>query len=273
MYRKILCLVVALSFLGCTYAFAGGAGNCTQPLRKTTKYLGAGAAFEYNYVGERMNDLDNKSGPKSMTVEHISQVYGKVSVGLFDYFNIYGKIGGSNYDLKFVDRPMDATMEIKLHDGLYTGGGINALLPITEMKNLTLGIGADIQGNFYYNSVKEIIRGGQNATGIGGSFYGIDGQNSLYLTCKYDIEKLQASIIPYVGGYHSWIVVGTLTPLTYETRASGYVDKKHFNPAFDVLSFGLLVGVDLDIAKFINLNVEGRFIGETALTTGATIKF
>ena len=271
--QKISLAILLVLCLTCVNAFAGGAGNCVQPLRKTTEDIGVGGAFEYNYVDDRMNELENKWGPRSMKVKHLNQVYGKVVIGLFDNFNIYGKIGGSNYDLEFVDTPQDATMAIDLDNGLYTGAGINALFKITEFEKLSFGIGADVQGNFFYNDVQGITRSGQTATGVSGSFYGIDGQNSIYLTCRYDIESLKTSIVPYVGGYHSWIVVGTAKKLTYETARTGYVDKEHFQAAYDPLSFGLLLGVDVDVAKYVNLNVEGRLIGETAITTGATIKF
>ncbi|MBI5144337.1 MAG: hypothetical protein HZA30_04645, partial [Candidatus Omnitrophica bacterium] len=102
----------------------------------------------------------------------------------------------------------------------------------------------------------------------------VDGQNSVYLTCKYDIDAIKTSIVPYIGGYHSWIVVGTAETLSYSSTITGIpYDEEDYQAAFDVTSFGVLVGVDVDVAEFVNLNVEGRFIGETAITTGATIKF
>ncbi|MCK4463179.1 MAG: hypothetical protein KAU58_02590 [Candidatus Omnitrophica bacterium] len=268
---KAALTVLLISLLMCTSAFAGGSGNCVQPLKTTTDDLGVGGAFEYNYVHKRMNDLNNKKGPKSMKIEHLNQVYGKVIFGAYDDFNIYGKIGGCNYDLEFVDRAQDAKMEIDLKSGIYTGAGINGLFPLMDTDNLSIGF--DVQGNFFYNDVKGITRSGQSGTAIDGAFYGIDGQESVYLTYKFDIDEIETLIVPYMGVYHSWIIVGTAEALTYETPKTGYVDKEHFQAAFDVASFGLLLGVDVDIAKYVNLNVEGRFIGETAITTGATIKF
>jgi hypothetical protein len=158
-------------------------------------------------------------------------------------------------------------------EGLYTGVGLNTLFPVMDVGALTLGIGGDIQGNFFYNDVKGIVRANQTATDVGGSFYGIDGENSVYLTFKYDIEKFKSAIIPYVGGYHSWIAVGTATGLSYSTPRTGSVEKEDYQLAYDFLGFGVLVGMDLGITKWATFNVEGRFLGETALTTGATIKF
>lgn len=271
---RVLCILL-ISLLFCTNAYSGGSGNCVQPLRKTSEYIGVGGAFEYNYVHERMNDLENKWGPKSMKVEHLNQVYGKVTIGLFDNFNIYGKIGGCNYDLEFVDKAQDAKMVIDLEDGLYTGAGINALFPLSDFFDIdNLSIGFDMQGNFFYNDVKSLTRSDQgSSTAVSGAFYGIDGQTSIYLTYNFDIDTIKTSIVPYLGGYHSWMVVGTIKPLSYTTGRTGWVEKEHFQGAYDLMSFGILLGMDIDIIKYVNLNIEGRFGGETALTTGVTVKF
>lgn len=272
--RFVIALICISLVLVCVPAFAGGAGNCVRPIRTTSKWIGVGAAFEYNYMHERMNKLDNKKGPRDMKVEKVNQIYGKGIIGLGDYVNLYGKAGGSNYDLEFVSQTnQDAKYVIDLEDGVYMGGGLNALFPIYTLEPLTFGIGFDIQGNGYLNDVKGITRSGEVATSVTGQFFGLDGQNSLYLTCKYEIESLKTAIVPYVGGYHSWMVIGTSKGLSYDTESSGYVGKKHFQAAYDVLSFGVVFGVDLDIAQFVNLNVEGRLVGETALTAGATVKF
>lgn len=268
----IFIVFIMAAVLVCGLAYAGGAGNCVRPIKTTSKWLGIGGAFEYNYVDERMNDLDNHRGAGDMKITSVSQIYGKGIIGLGDYVNFYGKAGGSNYDLEFVDRSQQDLLVIELEDGVYTGGGINAHFPLTEIDPVSFGVGFDIQGNFFYNKVKSIKRWDRAATAIGGSFYGVDGQNSVYLTCKYDIEPIKTSVVPYVGGYHSWAVVGTYKTLTYEVKDHGYVEED-FQAAYDFLSFGLLVGVDLDVAQYVNLNVEGRFVGETAITTGATIKF
>ena len=267
----VFSLVFSILFIGCS--FAGGSGNCIEPIRTTTDHLGVGAAFEYNYVHQRLNKLNNKQGPKDMEVKNMHQVYVKFDIGLFDNFNLYGKIGGSDYDLSFIARTQNVEMVIDLESGIYTGIGMNALFPLHETKNCTFGIGFDMQSNAYVNDVKDIRRAEEGASGVGGSFYGIDGQNSVYLTCDYNIEKIKTKLIPYVGAYYSWMVIGTLKPLSFETQAAGLVDKKHYQAAFDTASFGITFGMDVDIAKYVVFNIEGRLIGETAITTGATIKF
>ena len=271
MYRKLLSFLVALVFIS-TFAYAGGSGNCIRPLRTTTDYLGAGAAFEYNYVHQRLHDMDNsKSAAKSMKVEHFHQYYGKILFGLGDRFNIYAKIGGAVYDLEFTDKSGDRRMDITLDPGLYTGAGFNTLYPLFDIENLSIGF--DVQGNFFMNSVKDITRSGQGATGVSGSFYGVEGESSVYFTYKFELYEMNTVIVPYVGAYHSWILVGTLESLSYQTPRDGFENNRDFRPAYDLTSFGVLLGVDIDISRFVNINVEGRLVGETAITTGVTIKY
>ena len=272
MKRGIIFSLMVL-VLAYTNAFAGGSGNPIEPLTASTEHVGIGGTFGYNYVHERANTLDNDYGPKDMEVTRLSQVYGKITLGHSDNFNVYGKIGGNSYDLKFVDSAQGAEMEIDFKDGVYTGAGINALFPIKEIADFTIGLGTDFQANFFYNEVENIRRAGENATGIGGAFYGVDGENSVYLTCKYDIEPIKTAIIPYIGAYHSWIFVGTAKALSYDTTIAGNVEDEHFQAASDLAGFGFMLGLDLDIAKYAALSIEGRFGGETAVTTGATVKF
>jgi hypothetical protein len=272
-------IVLALSFIS-TGVFAGGSGDCILPIGSTTEHLGIGAGFEYNYVSDRNNHLDNNHGADNMEIRDVSQVYGKFLVGLGDNYNLYGKIGTSDYSIKFIDRAQDAKMEVDLYRGLYYGIGLNGLYPVMEMSDvpfgsLTFGVGGDIQTNMSINEVKGLNRSGHGSQGesVDGSFYAIDGENSLYVTCAYDIEQLETSIVPYIGMYHSWMIAGTLEGLDYDTELSGYVNNEDFQAAMDFATFGLVFGTDFDIAKYVSVNLEGRFLGETAFTTGVVLKF
>lgn len=273
--KKILYFSALISILAYINAFAAGSGNCLQSLRATTEHLGVGVGFEYEYTDQRMNKLDNTgSAAAEMEIRSFNLLYGKLIIGFSDYFNLYFKIGSGNYDLKFDKRQhRDLKMEIELDNGVYTGTGINTLFPIMEIKDVTLSLGGDIQSNFFHNHIKRITLGNEVASSADGSFYGVNGQNSIYLACKYDIEPIKTSLIPYVGGYHSWILVGSAESLSYDTAHTGHVAEKDYQANYDFASFGLLLGMDADIMEYANLNVEGRFIGETGITVGATIKF
>ena len=275
--RVIALFLVAVFLLTTSYAFAGGSGDCILPLKQTTKFLKTGGAYEYNYVAKRENELQNsQSSMKDLEIRDQWQSYGKITVGVLESTNLYAKIGVTNYKMKMRDKNnLDRVVETQLNDGIYTGLGTNSYFKLADVKPVTFGIGFDLQGNFSHNSISDIFAGGVRMVGVDGTVFAADGEESLYLTCKYDVKMLKTSIIPYVGGYHSWLVVGSAEPVSarFQPETGHWVQNKAIRPGYDVLSFGVLVGCDLDIASFFNLNVEGRFGGETALTTGATFKF
>lgn len=280
MVKKVLCLGLLILLVACTNVFAGGSGNCIETARVKSEHLGVGAvAFEYNLVTERINDLyDGLVDADNIKVEDLSQVYGKITWGrttdkilwlpATDY-NLYFKAGACNYDVKFKDDGVSVKAE--LESGVYTGVGANALFPLKEVNELcSINWGGDIQLNCFFNGADDVTRNGETVNSDG-YFYGIDGQIATYVTCNYDIPEIKTELIPYLGVYYSWIVVGTLAELDYTVANTEYDES--IGGAFDVLSFGMLLGLDMNITDYLTLNVEGRFIGETALTTGATFKF
>ena len=279
--RKVLGIaLLALCFVF-TNAFAGGTGNCIQPLKTTTENIGMGAAFGYNYVPQRLNDLYNfDEDVADVKVLENRQVYGQVSIGLNDNRNLFIKAGACDYELRFKDVDTNDDMIIvDVDSGFYAGVGMNTLHTLAEVSPigvpLKLGWGYEVQANGYINDVGEVKTDATTFADGDGTLYGFDGQESLYLTCRYDIESVETSIVPYIGIYHSWLLMGAIDALEY-TRVgnkTGETNGVNLPGAFDALAFGLLLGVDLEITKYANLNVEGRFIGETAITTGATVKF
>ena len=274
MFRKVLGIIL-ISFMVCMSAFAGGVGNCIQPL-KSTNDVGFGGGFEYNYVANRLNDLDNRdSSASDMRVENAHQIYGKILFGFFEDFNLYAKIGGTDYSLKFNEREGQNEIVVDLETGIYTGGGVNILYQITEVGEMDnpVFVGFDFQVNYSHNNVAGLSRGGQDANSVSGSFYKIDGMNSVYFAMKYELEDISTSFVPYVGAYHSWIVLGSMESLTYQTPTGGYLDNRDYQANYDLTGFGVLLGIDVEVAKYININVEGRLIGENAVTAGAVIKF
>ena len=283
MVKRVLCFGLLMLFLACTNVFAGGSGNPVETVENQSPILDVGAvAFEYNLVPERMNELnDSLVGPESVEIEDLSQVYGKIIWGRSadqilwmpggDY-NLYAKVGACSYDVDFDDEGTPVRVDLEV--GPYFGIGANALFPLKQLDDLlptcAINWGADIQANFFFNDVDDVTRASTTTTSEG-FFYGVDGETSAYLTCKYDIEKIETSLIPYLGVYHSWIVIGATEELEYQVGKTVY--KSNMASAFDILSFGMLLGLDVNVAKYVTFNVEGRFIGETAITTGATVKF
>ncbi|MCQ9207491.1 MAG: hypothetical protein NG740_06410 [Omnitrophica bacterium] len=276
MIKQMSAVLLALCFV-CATALAGGVGNAVTPIKTTTEHIGVAVGFENDFIVDRLNPLENKYGPRSMEITDFSRNYGKITVGLSDSSNLYMHIGTGDYDLKFVDRAQDASMEVNLEPGLYTGVGINGLMPVNEeievpYGNLSFGVGADTQINTFFNEVDSLVRSTFRADNVRGGFYGVEGQSSVYVTMQYEVEPLETLIIPYIGMYHSWMFVGTYDELRYTSETTGDVGED-FQAAHDFASFGLIFGADFDVAKYLNVSIEGRFIGENAVTTGVSLKF
>ncbi len=255
-----------------TSAYAGGSGNCIEPLKQTTDKWGLGIAFEHNYADSRLLELmstDSEIG--GMTVTNFNQVLGKVILGKSDECNVYAKIGGASFDLEFTDKSDDSSITLGTDTGLYGGVGINVLKPYKECKDFTLNWGYDLQINGFFNSIDELNRRALGTSGATGDLWGAEGKNSVYMTAKYDIDGLKTSLIPYLGVYHSWILMSTYDDLKY--TFAGVVYEDEIEPNFDLLAFGPFVGIDVEIAKHLLFNIEGRLVGETSITSGATLKF
>jgi len=271
MSKKIFQLVVLSALvLFCTNAFAGGSGNPVEPLKATTKHLGVAAAFGYDYMANRLFDLDLPgSSSDDTSVNDLHQVYGKIILGFNETTNIYAKVGGASYDPSF--KSNNSKISLELEDGIFAGLGLNKLQPFKNIGSLPIDLGFDIQANMFINNVDTVSREGASGTSVDGTLYGLNGKNSIYLTCKYTIEQLKTRIVPYAGAYHSWIVLGSFDDVSYTSSGTNYTHDLNAN--YDVLAFGPLVGLDMDIADFLTFNIEGRFVGENSLTAGATIRY
>ena len=275
--RKYLLAIAIITFLGCSFAYAGGSGDSVLPLRETTEFIGVGGGFEYNYVGNRLFDLNDKlfnNDVKSLKVKNNSQIYGKFPIGITKNTNLTAEVGGVNYDVKFINKnDVDAEIDLKLTNGLYVGLGLNGAYPLEVFNIKNLYWGYTIQGAWYQNDVKSITRNGVDATDVDGTLYNFDGQNSLYLAYKWDWEGFHTSLIPYIGAFQTWMILGTAKGLTYKTSALKNTLEQDICAAYDFYSFGMVLGMDIDIAKYVSVNIEGRFIGENAVTTGVIVKF
>lgn len=270
MIKKVFALLVVMLFSASMSAFAGGSGNCIEPLKLSTENKALGAAFGYDFMANRLLELDQPgSDVDSMSIKDLSHVYGKIILGRNENTNFYAKVGGAYYDLEFDDEGVE--VKVQQEGGILAGLGFNVLNPWKKVCGVDLNIGYDIQANFFINEPNDVSRGGTGAGSIDGIFYGINGKNSVYLSTKYSIEKLKTSLIPYLGAYHSWIAIGTLDDLSYTAANTSYGHDIRVN--YDALAFGPMVGMDVEITQNVLFNIEGRFVGENSLTTGATLKF
>jgi len=188
-------------------------------------------------------------------------VAGRISYGIFDAIDIYVKLGAANYnfkgdvlagDTKSVDENLIAGNSF-----LY-GGGFKLAY---ELKKNWI-IGCDAQ---YLTSGHELdFRAANLTTGVV--------TTAKYANCRLQewqvapfVAKKIAGFTPYLGVRYSDFRMVQKNP-----DSSKRWDHLVFRADYNV---GVFTGIDWGPGKNFKLNVEGRFVDETALSIGATYKF
>ena len=241
-----LCLPVAV------YAASIG-GAETQGKGKLAIGLEQELSFERDLEFDKANwDLAAEGvSIEKMEIDKLYRTMVKASYGLIDNWDIYLKLGVAD-----VKGKADALEEGEAYTGIYDGKNAFAYGFGTK-GTYKLGdwlIGADLQylrhqhdwtpkGDFVGEGDKITIQEWQVAPYVG-----------------YKI----GNFIPYLGVKYS------------DLRAKaewGGPDAGNWEKAKADDNFGVFLGTDYKIGKNFSLNIEGRFVDETAMSFGATYKF
>ena len=79
------------------------------------------------------------------------------------------------------------------------------------------------------------------------------------------VARKIACFTPYIGGRYSDLRLEQKGP--NDPRRWNYL---HFRAENNI---GVFAGTDVNLGRYVKLNVEGRFIDETALSIGAAVRF
>ena len=277
--KRILGLIMAaVLFSGVGYASAstiGGAETSGQGI--------VAAAFEQEVVFERkmrqdkakwtddISDLDMKVKPK---IEGMNTSLVKISYGLLDNLDIYVKLGAGN---------VKTTANLS---GIYSG-----FLEILkgEMKfksdyGFTYGLGAkgtyNLTSDWFIGCDIQYLRSEADYKAKADGSIWNEGE---YLPYEADFNgnsTWQAwQVAPYVA-----LKAGNFVPylgIKYSDLIQKYKNKGVSEDGFPLESLttrskgncGIFVGTDYRIGTNWKLNIEGRFIDETAMSLGANYKF
>ena len=136
-----------------------------------------------------------------------------------------------------------------------------------NMEN-NFGVGADVQFNAWYNEIDSITAVNAISFTDSGSVKNYEFQAALYVTYNYKTDN-GITLIPYAGCLYSNLTSNIDDAIKYQdinwNYTVGDLDSKD--------NFGLLVGANVGIRDNFELNLEGRFIAETAATAGLGYKF
>jgi opacity protein-like surface antigen len=267
--KKLLAIIICLGFVLCvTAAYAAPVGNIATPatLQKGIIYQDKDAQFAVVAGGEIDLIFDRKlklvgSDYDVSSIKSKSNAYGgKVGILIMDRFMPYTVLGAAKHKIKVSDAGESVSLETK-DDFIWAIGG-TAMLYETKLEGMgngTLRIGVDGRYRQFDTNIKKIT--------VDGGTFKIDDKVEyksqewqVALALSYQIEQ----IIPYVGVKYSDV----RTELKEKVTGDAYkVKLKAKN------NVGIFVGGDIAVNDSFTANIEGRFIDETALSLGATVRF
>lgn len=254
-FAGIICFTMSSISLG------AGVGNSIAPIGD----MDVAISVENNIIFDKDIDLD--STRRGFEYNMVNQAYGKFSLGITDYMNLYAKAGTSNNgDIKqrFAD---STTVDIECEQGFFYGAGGNISYPFS--KDLSLGI--DLQYNKWECTVDEIEKSGEIASNISGQIKNEEVQAALFISYKINLKRPKLAIIPYAGSIYNLFESKSDEAIKYDTSSSTSNELNWELEGAD--NFGVLGGIDIVSGDNLIINIEGRFFHETALTTGVSCKF
>jgi len=263
--KKLIAIIISFGFvLSVTAAYAAPVGNIATPstLKKGIIYKDEGGKFAVIAGGEV--DLTWNQNLKRQNDDTEYYFYGgKIGVLMFDRIMPYAILGAA--EAKRQTFTIDGT-KIKWdtkYDFVWGVGG-TAMLYETKLEGMgngTLRIGVDGKYRQSKLRVGDIVRDDIQIaeSSVTQARYNLE-QWQVALAVSYQMDQ----IIPYVGVKYS--------DATGEAKATinGALYKNDFENKDNV---GIFVGGDILLNDSFTANIEGRFIDETALSLGATLRF
>lgn len=272
MKKLLSSLIVAVFLCSSLNVYAASVGSAeTQGQGKLN--LGVDQEFLFDRNMKR-GTYDNGETEYKPDVK-IYRTMAKISYGLFNGLDIYVRLGAADFkgdsDIKYLDSRWTNGVDIGKwkQNGDYAfayGAGIKGAYTFME----SWIIGCDVQYLRHKNDFKGTESwDAYNGAGtlqysrsypISGSMLFQEWQGAVYIAKKIE------NFTPYVGAKYSDL--RTENRMQFSSSSDIY---KYNSKADD--NIGVFVGTDCKIAKNWNLNVEGRFIDETAMSFGASYKF
>jgi len=266
--NKILILIMASTFLLISVAFASSIGD---PKTQGQYKFGLGLDQEVIYRRDlefRSTDLELLRVPggllpvetDKLEIDEGYRTVIKVSFGFLSWLDMYAKLGVNTYeaetDFKALGTPF-ADLKTKAKWDFSFGGGLKMA---HTFKN-----GAFIGGDIQYIRQKQDLKGSTRLFGtpLVTRLEGKDTWQEWHVaSCVgYNIKNF----LPYVGVRYSDVRLKTTIAAPGSTFG-GEIEFKADN------HFGTFLGLVYKIGDF-SLNVEGRFVDETALSLGVMYQF
>ena len=263
MKKAVVMCTVTLFIVSMGICYAGGLGP-VEPLGPETCEVG----IEYNGIMDKDLEGSGSIKTKGTEVDWCNQVYLKAALGVGSFLNIYGKLGAANLkqQIKWNDDYLGRTQTLEYDEGVFWGVGTSGLYDFGNQ----IGLGGDFQFNMWYNDINT-VDGSEVTyfqTGGSGSLENCEIQTSLYMTYTFQPAE-DFRFVPYLGGYYSYFESSIDDPIKYADAVFAYELKDLENDD----KFGLLVGANISALENVAVNLECRFLAETAFTGGLSCRF
>lgn len=242
--RKLLALILAITFV-----FSSSVVNAASIGGKQPEQGKLAIGAEFNYI-----DRDMKNKTQGQKAELDSKQYlAKVEYGLLgsDAFNwsIFTKLGKADAKYKDPDDKYDFDEELVW--------GLGSKL-VYKLEACKLGI----EGQYFSIEDLETTKNLDAGDKLDAEWK--EWQVSLFVAKDFSLEAI--TLTPYLGIKYSdlkndteWWDVSASKTTKYDVEEDDDV--------------GVFVGTDINFTDNISVNLEGRFIDETAMSVGATYKF
>ena len=255
-------LFVFLFMLLCSTPLVFGAAitDSMEPLGNM-KYA---VSVEDNFIFER--DLDTEGGKTEAITNDTHQIYGKITFGWTDNFNLYTKLGSVLASKYRFTTPRIYKYETGA--GFLWGVGIAGMYEIMD----NFKAGADVQFNSWQVDIDEVTWvgvPGLNITNTKINNYEL--QATGVLLYDYAMPDIKTVVSPYVALGYQYFNTETDSTISFTTANQGSATDDWDLDNEDV--FLVVTGVNIKYMDNLKLSVEGRFIAETAISGGLTVLF
>lgn len=235
-----------------------------------------------------VDDVDDTDAIKSVTgginYEEDS-VHAKVAYGVLDKLDIYAKLGMAKGTIdNTLNYPGDDLSYILEEDGGFSwalgvkgvlyeflnGVRIGGSAEFGMRKNDVTGY-ADLNGTRY--GPEEYLIADDWFTGATSATYSAEEESTMW-EIALSISKQFGQALPYVGLKYADRKIetsSTFTGLDGSGTVVGSMEEKYTFKPEDTI--GIFVGTDYNVTENLTLNVEGKFVNETAIAFGASYKF
>ena len=235
-----------------------------------------------------VEDTDDTDAIKSITSGinyEEDSVHAKIGYGLLDNLDIYAKLG-------MVKGSVDNTLNYpgeNLSYILEEDGGFSWVLGVKGILHEFLN-GVRIGGSAEFGMRKNDVTGTVDANGTKygpeefpiaddwfpgatSATYSAESESTMW-ELALSISKQFEQFLPYAGVKYAdrkIDVASTFTGLDGSGTTVGSMEEKYTFKPEDTI--GIFVGTDYNVTENLTLNVEGKFVNETAIAFGASYKF